>query len=109
VSEPEPVPCGAYDEDGDGFDLCVFSRALAARIVEQREPEPVALEQAPRYPDRPVIDVWAVLEDPDIPRDVGQRLLARQRARRMGVDPEPVPEGDKPYLARHIVEADAGE
>lgn len=52
----------------------------------------------------PVIDVWAVLTDPDIPRDVGQRLLTRQRARSLGVDPEPVLEADKPFLARHVVE-----
>ena len=52
----------------------------------------------------PLIDVWAVLEDPDIPSDVGQRLLTRQRARRMGVTPAIVPDEDKPFLARHIVD-----
>lgn len=52
----------------------------------------------------PLIDVWAVLEDPDIPRDVGQRLLTRQRARALGVAPDPVPDEDKPFLARHIVD-----
>ncbi|MFI7125920.1 hypothetical protein ACIBQ1_09515 [Nonomuraea sp. NPDC050153] len=51
----------------------------------------------------PVIDVWAVLADPDIPCDVGQRLLSRQRARAMGLPPDVVPEADKPFLARHIV------
>ncbi len=55
------------------------------------------------YPDHPVIDVWAVLLDPEIPHAVGQRLLSRQRARRVGVTPDPVPEEDKPLLARHIV------
>jgi DNA segregation ATPase FtsK/SpoIIIE-like protein len=52
----------------------------------------------------PLIDVWAVLTDPDIPSDVGQRLLTRQRARQAGVDAEPCPEADKPYLARHVVD-----
>lgn len=52
----------------------------------------------------PLIDVWAVLLDPDIPRDVGQRLLTRQRARGLGVTPDPVPDGGKPFLARHIVD-----
>lgn len=56
-----------------------------------------------QYPDRPVIDVWAVLADPTIPHDVGQRLLTRQRARALGIQPEPCPDEDKPYLARHIV------
>jgi hypothetical protein len=51
----------------------------------------------------PVIDVWDVLQDPEVPRDVGQRLLARQRARREGLTPDPCPEADKPFLARHIV------
>lgn len=52
----------------------------------------------------PVIDVWAVLSDPEIPSDVEQRLLTRQRARAMGVTPDVVPEEDKPFLARHIVD-----
>jgi hypothetical protein len=60
------------------------------------------------YPSHPVIDVWAVLADPDIPRDVGQRLLTRQRARAEGLIPDVVPEDDKPFLARHIV-SPAGE
>ena len=55
--------------------------------------------------NHPLIDVWAVLEDPDIPTDVGQRLLTRQRARGLGLTPNPVPEADKPFLARHIVDA----
>jgi len=55
------------------------------------------------FPSHPVIDVWAVLLDPDIRRDVGQRLLTWQRARAEGLVPEVVPEGDKPFLARHIV------
>lgn len=50
----------------------------------------------------PVIDVWAVLADPDIPADVGQRLLTRQAARRRGLEPDVVPEADKPFLARHV-------
>lgn len=54
--------------------------------------------------EHPLIDVWAVLEDPDIPSDVGQRLLTRQRARGLGLTPDPVPEADKPFLARHIVD-----
>lgn len=54
----------------------------------------------------PVIDVWAVLADPEIPRDVGQRLLSRQRARAEGLTPDVVPEEDKPFLARHIVTLD---
>lgn len=52
----------------------------------------------------PVIDVWAVLLDRDIPGDVGQRLLSRQRARALGLAPDVVPEEDKPFLARHIVD-----
>jgi hypothetical protein len=52
----------------------------------------------------PLIDVWAVLQDPEIPREVGQRLLARQRAVSSGVDPEPVPAEDVPFLSRHVVE-----
>lgn len=59
------------------------------------------------YPSHPVIDVWAVLADPDIPRDVGQRLLTRQRAVQQGIQPEPCPDEDKPFLARHIVPAPA--
>lgn len=59
----------------------------------------------PEYPSHPVIDVWAVLRDPDIPAEVGQRLLDRQRAVRNGEPPEPCPEADKPFLARHIVQA----
>lgn len=55
------------------------------------------------YPDRPVIDVWAVILDPEIPHAVGQRLLSRQRARQEGLTPDPVLEEDKPFLARHIV------
>jgi hypothetical protein len=51
----------------------------------------------------PVIDVWAVLADPEIPTEVGQRILTRQRARAEGLTPEVVPEADKPFLARHIV------
>lgn len=62
-----------------------------------------------RHPDRGVIDVWAVITDPDIPRDVGQRLLTRQRARALGITPEPCPEEDKPYLARHVVNREAGD
>jgi len=58
---------------------------------------------ADHYPDHPVIDVWAVLLDPEIPHEVGQRLLTRQRARAAGVTPEPCPDEDKPFLARHIV------
>lgn len=57
------------------------------------------------YPSHPVIDVWAVLRDPDIPAEVGQRLLDRQRAAVLGEQPEPCPEADKPFLARHIVQA----
>lgn len=56
------------------------------------------------YPARPVIDVWAVLADPDIPQEVGQRLLTRRTARTLGLDPAPCPDADKPFLARHIVE-----
>lgn len=59
----------------------------------------------PDYPSRPVIDVWAALRDPDVPAEVGQRLLDRQRAARNGEQPEPCPESDKPFLARHIVPA----
>ncbi|GIH69457.1 hypothetical protein [Sphaerimonospora thailandensis] len=51
----------------------------------------------------PIIDVWAVITDPDIPRDVGQRLLARQAAHRQRLTPEPCPDADKPYLARHVI------
>lgn len=51
----------------------------------------------------PVIDVWAVLADSDIPTGVGQRLLTRQRARHEGLTPDAVPEADKPFLARHMV------
>lgn len=54
----------------------------------------------------PVIDVWSVLQDPEIPQEVGQRLLTRQRARSLGVAAEPCPEADKAYLARHIVHLD---
>ncbi len=60
---------------------------------------------ADEYPDHPVVDVWAVIADPEIPHGVGQRLVTRQRARRLGLEPEPVPEADKPYLARHFVVA----
>lgn len=63
----------------------------------------------PDHPSHPVIDVWAVLCDPDIPEEVGQRLLARQRAVRAGEKPDPCPEADKPFLARHIVPEKAGE
>lgn len=59
----------------------------------------------PDYPDFPLINVWAVLVDPDIPVEVGQRLLDRQSAVRNGEQPEPCPESDKPFLARHIVPA----
>ncbi|KAB8186935.1 hypothetical protein FH608_046455 [Nonomuraea phyllanthi] len=57
------------------------------------------------FASHPMIDVWAVLSDPDIPSDVGQRLLTRQRARALGLTPDVVPEEDKPFLARHIVPA----
>lgn len=53
----------------------------------------------------PLIDVWAVLADPEIPGGVGQRLLARQAAVRNGREPESVPEADKPFLSRHVVMA----
>ncbi|TYB69670.1 hypothetical protein FXF51_05780 [Nonomuraea sp. PA05] len=56
-------------------------------------------------PDYPLIDVWAVLRDPDIPAAVGQRLLDRQRAVSAGETPAVCPEEDKPFLARHIVPA----
>lgn len=58
-----------------------------------------------------VIDIWAVLADPDIPRDVGQRLLTRQAAARRGLPIPPCPEDDRPYLARHVIRqcADHGE
>lgn len=59
----------------------------------------------PEFPSHPVIDVWAVLRDPDIPEEVGQRLLERRRAVRNGEQPDPCPEADKPFLARHIVPA----
>ena len=52
----------------------------------------------------PLIDVWAVPQDPDIPRDVGQRLLSRQGARSLGIEPEPCPVEDESFLAKHIVE-----
>jgi hypothetical protein len=55
------------------------------------------------YPSHPVIDVWAVLADPDIPAEVGRRLLKRQSAARNGRAPGTAPEGDKPFLARHVV------
>ncbi|MEV0968499.1 hypothetical protein [Microtetraspora glauca] len=51
----------------------------------------------------PVIDVWAALMDPEVPDDVAQRLLDRQAARRQRLTPEPCPEEDKPYLARHVI------
>jgi hypothetical protein len=50
-----------------------------------------------------MIDVYAVLQDPDIPREVGQRLLTRQRARALGIEPEPCPDIDKPFLAKHLI------
>ncbi len=52
----------------------------------------------------PLIDVWAVLQDPDIPYEVAQRLLTRQRARSLGMEPGPCPVEDQPFLARHVVE-----
>lgn len=55
------------------------------------------------YPDRPVIDVWAVIADLDTPDDVLLRLLARRTAVQEGRKPGPVPDADKPFLARHIV------
>ena len=50
----------------------------------------------------PLVDAWAVLADPDTPREVSHRLLVRQGARRNGRNPDPVPEEDKPILARHL-------
>lgn len=50
-----------------------------------------------------MIDVWAVLTDPDIPGDVGQRLLTRQAAAQLGLPTDPIPVADRAYLARHIV------
>ncbi|WP_326829702.1 hypothetical protein OIE13_06070 [Streptosporangium sp. NBC_01810] len=54
------------------------------------------------YPEHPLINIWAVIADPDIPDDVVERLIDRQAARRDGRTPNPVPEDDKPWLARHI-------
>jgi hypothetical protein len=51
----------------------------------------------------PVIDVWTAIADPEIPDDVLLRLLSRRNAREKGETPEPCPEADKPFLARHIV------
>jgi hypothetical protein len=45
-----PAPCGAFDEDDDGFDLCVFSIALAGRLVERR-PTPDVAGDVRRTPD----------------------------------------------------------
>lgn len=55
------------------------------------------------YPDHPVIDVWAVIADLDVPDDVLLRLMARRTAVQEGRKPDPVPDTDKPFLARHIV------
>jgi hypothetical protein len=52
----------------------------------------------------PVIDVWAAVKDPEVPDDVLQRLLARIDACQKGDVPAPVPEADKPFLARHLVD-----
>ncbi|MGC5012586.1 hypothetical protein ACLQ2R_17620 [Streptosporangium sp. DT93] len=51
----------------------------------------------------PVIDVWSAVKDLDVPEDVLMRLLERWDAHRKGDVPDPVPEADKPFLARHIV------
>ncbi|MEV0994608.1 hypothetical protein [Nonomuraea sp. NPDC050202] len=61
------------------------------------------------FPSHPVIDVWAVLRDPDIPVEVGQRLLDRRRAVQAGEVPAVCPEGDKPFLNRHIVSSTSPE
>ncbi|MEO3869400.1 hypothetical protein ABGB18_11260 [Nonomuraea sp. B12E4] len=77
-------------------------------VCPRRPPEPPAgpeTEPLFDYPSHPLIDVWAVLRDQDIPVEVGQRLLDRQRAVRAGEQPAVCPEDDKPFLARHIVPA----
>lgn len=55
------------------------------------------------YPEHPLINIWAVVADPDVPNDVVERLIDRWAARRDGHTPDLVPEDDKPWLARHIV------
>lgn len=54
----------------------------------------------PEHPDRAAI---AALFDPEVPDDVAARLLDRLDAVQRGLTPEPCPEEDKPYLARHTV------
>lgn len=51
----------------------------------------------------PLVDGWAVYADLEIPSPVRQRLLARTGARRNGRKPEPIPDEDKPHLARHLI------
>lgn len=55
------------------------------------------------HPEHPLIDVWSAVKDTSIPDDVLERLIDRQAAVRQGRTPDEVSEGDKPYLARHIV------
>jgi hypothetical protein len=50
------------------------------------------------------INVWDLIHDPDVPSDVIQRAFGRNRARALGLEPEPPPDSDLPHLARHAQE-----
>ncbi|GAA0853331.1 hypothetical protein ACFQVD_26705 [Streptosporangium amethystogenes subsp. fukuiense] len=57
----------------------------------------------------PMSDVRSVVFDPAVPDDVVERLIDRLAARRAGRTPDVVPEDDKPWLARHVVDAPEGD
>lgn len=56
---------------------------------------------ADRNPPRAVVNIWDLIEDPGIPRDVAQRAFARRRAAAEGITPPAIPDEDLPHLARH--------
>ncbi|MFI6814453.1 hypothetical protein ACIBG7_18725 [Nonomuraea sp. NPDC050328] len=52
-----------------------------------------------------VINLWDLIHAPDVPKDVVQRFLTRQRARTTGRTIPDIPAEDLPHLERHAREA----
>lgn len=123
LTHVEPVPglCRAVSEHGD---VCVnpkdHSGGCRSGVGRKHVSSPgqagkpwfwyrAAAASTPGGDPMPMSDVRSVVSDPAVPNGVVERLIDRMAARRDGRTPDPVPEDDKPWLARHIAPAHEGE